>query len=64
MINHAAETRAEAIFAELDDYGRTQLCRWGTAFTTYEDEGDEVCVALRAKADAWRASLQQQAAEP
>jgi hypothetical protein len=34
--------RARAIWSELCTYGRFQLVQWGTAFTTYEDEGEKV----------------------
>lgn len=52
-----AQQRGNEIFEALDDYGRGQLAIWGTAFTTYEDEGDEVCAQLNERARAWRAAL-------
>ena len=52
-----AEKRADEIFDNLDDYSRGSLALHGTAFTTYEDEGDQVCKCLERRARAWRASL-------
>jgi len=35
--------KARKIWDDLDTYGKSQLLIWGTSFTTYEDEGPEVC---------------------
>ena len=49
----AAQAKADEIFDELDDYGRWTLYTGGTAFTTYEDYGPEVCAFLNARARSW-----------
>jgi hypothetical protein len=48
------EQVASEVFDSLEYYERGQLAAWGTAFTTYEDYGDEVCEILKRKAMAWR----------
>jgi hypothetical protein len=48
------ERRADEVFDPLDDYARDQLCSWGTAFTSYEGLGEDVCAALMRRARAWR----------
>lgn len=50
--DHAARRAAE-IFAGLDTYARGQLAVGTVWFTTYEDEGDDVCRHLQALVDAW-----------
>lgn len=52
----AAQRRADEIFDALNDYERGVLAQQGTAFTIYEEEGDEVCAWLNARARSWRAS--------
>jgi hypothetical protein len=52
-----AERRADLIFDELDDYSKGVLAQQGTAFTTYEENGEEVCAALNRRARAWRAAI-------
>ncbi len=46
--------RATEVFEALDEYGKGQIAAWGTAFTTYEDEGEDFCLRLNELADAWR----------
>lgn len=48
----APRERAEEIFAGLDEFARWSIRMGGTAFTTYEDEGDDVCRHLRWLVDA------------
>lgn len=57
------ESKARIFFSGADDYTRGQVAAWGTAFTTYEDEGEwfckelnRLCVDWRA-GEAWRAQL-------
>lgn len=52
-----AESRADAVFDALGDYERGQLAAFGTAFTTYEGLGDDVCACLNRRARAWRCSV-------
>lgn len=49
-----AQRRADEIFDSLDDYDRVCLAQLGTAFTTYEDEGGDVCAWLNSRAHSWR----------
>jgi hypothetical protein len=51
MAENEARLKARAIWDSLDLYGQFQVARWGTAFTTYEDEGDDVCRELNSIAD-------------
>ncbi len=48
---------AWCVFEVLDTYERGQIAAWGTAFTTYEDFGDEVCAELNQLANRWRAQF-------
>ena len=48
--------KAAEIFDALDDFGKGELFRCGTAFTTYEDHGPAVCKALNDLARAWHAA--------
>ena len=50
------QSRADEVFDSLDDYGKFELARCGTAFTTYEELGDNVCSWLNARARAWLCS--------
>lgn len=54
--DRADQHTADAIFEALGTYERGQLAALGTAFTTYEDLGDNVCKWLEARARSWRAS--------
>lgn len=49
------EKRADQIFDSLDDYAKFSLWQHGTAFTTYEDLGEDICAVLNRRARAWRA---------
>ncbi len=49
----AAEAQSDIVFDGLDDYARLCLAEHGTAFTTYEDLGDDVCKCLERRARAW-----------
>lgn len=50
------QAKADEVFDALDDYSKGQLAALGTAFTTYEDLGDNVCRWLNARANSWRAA--------
>lgn len=52
----ADQKKADKVFDALDDYGKGQIAAYGTAFTTYEDLGENVCRWLNARANAWRAA--------
>lgn len=47
------EKRADEIFDSLDNYSKWCLAKEGTAFTTYEDHGQDVCAVLTRRARAW-----------
>ena len=47
------ERRADMVFDGLSDFEKFSLWRDGTAFTTYERLGDEVCAVLKRRARAW-----------
>ena len=47
-------SRAREIWDSLDTYGKSQIIQWGTAFTTYEDEGPDVERDLNEIAARWR----------
>lgn len=51
------EKRSDAVFDSLNAYERSEIVRCGTAFTTYEEHGDEVCAALERRCRAWYVSL-------
>jgi hypothetical protein len=48
------------MFDSLDWFGRWCIHTGGTAFTTYEDEGEEFCAELNRLVDAW--AVEQRAA--
>lgn len=48
-----AEQTADKIFDGLDDFSKWSMAKEGTAFTSYEDYGDEVCAVLARRARAW-----------
>lgn len=54
IVAEEAEARADQIFDALDDYSKWCLAQNGTAFTTYEDHGEEVCACLSRRARAWK----------
>ncbi len=47
------EVRAIEIFTGLGAYERNQVTAWGTAFTTYETDGDDVCLVLETLCRTW-----------
>lgn len=51
------EKRSDAILDKLGAFARSEIVRTGTAFTTYEEHGDDVCAALERRCRAWYASL-------
>lgn len=56
-----AQKKADEVFDALDDYARLEIVRCGTAFTSYEDLGDEVCAWLNARARSWYAARETRA---
>lgn len=56
-----AQQKAEEIFEGLSNFERNQLHVWGTAFTTFEDHGDDVCAWLRHIARRWMVSQERKA---
>lgn len=48
-----ALVKARNEFSRLDFFARMQIYQGGTAFTTYEDGGEQYCLELRRLADAW-----------
>jgi len=55
IVSEIAREEADKIFDALSDYGRWRLSREGTAFTTYEEHGEDVCAALNHRARVWYA---------
>jgi hypothetical protein len=54
-----AERRSDEVFDKLDVYERFEIVRGGTAFTTYEELGDDVraCLeSLERRCRAWYAA--------
>jgi len=55
---------ARQTFDELDWFSRWCIWQGGTAFTTYEDNGEEYCAELRKLVDAWAAAEKQKPLTP
>jgi hypothetical protein len=53
-VEQIVSAAALAEFESLSDYEKIELCRWGTAFTTWENKGDDFCAALKHRANVWR----------
>ena len=51
-----AERRSDEVFDKLDVYERFEIVRGGTAFTTYEELGDDVRACLERRCRAWFAA--------